>query len=152
MRAYEAAYVLFSLLQEGALPAEEVRRLAKRSGVATRTLVRAKELLDVRSRSTAAVAVPNGSGNCRKNIPMFKRSKNRTSLDDLSDRLFNDQTSIAPSRLGADESKHQEPVSSTTPHECGVVFLVYSRRKRFFREFFDPRRRRLSLTNWQPSL
>lgn len=83
----EAAYVLFSLLQDGALPADEVRRLAKRSGVADRTLLRAKRLLDVRS-------VKHGSGRgshwtwalCPTNA-LVNSWKDRE-IDELAEKLF----------------------------------------------------------------
>ncbi len=50
----EGTYVLYSLLAEGPLWANEVYRLAARAGVAKRTVERAKALLGVRSRKAGS--------------------------------------------------------------------------------------------------
>ena len=48
----EAIWVLYSILGEGPVPADEAKALAQQAGIATGSLRRAKELLGVRSRRT----------------------------------------------------------------------------------------------------
>lgn len=47
---HEAAYVLYSILADGPVPANEVLRLGKQAGVAERTLKRAKKMLKIPSK------------------------------------------------------------------------------------------------------
>src|SRR5690606_10859322 len=46
----EAMYVIHSILLNGPVPASEVRAIAAKAGVATRTLMRGKDKLSVRSK------------------------------------------------------------------------------------------------------
>ena len=87
---HEAAHVLYSVLGDGPLWANEAKRLVQRAGIADRTLRRAKELLKVESKRDGFGKDSRFYWILPKKSDLIRHLKERD-LNELADALFHEQ-------------------------------------------------------------
>jgi hypothetical protein len=100
----EAAYVLYSILANGPVRANEAIKLAGQAAVSKRTLLRAKALLGVKSRKRGSGKESLWTWELSDDESLLRPFKDKD-LDDLMDRLLHGEDEGPP--LPGDEWKYR---------------------------------------------
>jgi len=102
----EACYVLYSILAEGPIPANEAKKLGGQAGISSRTLRRAKESLGVASKRKGFGRGSQFYWELPEQNELVTRLKDED-VDDLLDRLIYEEDDSSSEE--ADEQEERDP-------------------------------------------
>ncbi len=110
----EAVYILYSLLAEGPLAANDAKKRAAQSGIANRTLRRAKELLGVRSQR---IGFGKGSRLYWELPPESElvAQLHAQDIDELANKLFHSHSTSPSDSDGGDRSQPDKKAEDDEP-------------------------------------